>query len=151
MNDKLTIQIIPIAADQKLQWLPLWRGYQAFYKTDIPESVSDITWHRLFDPAEPMGAALAWNGDKAVGLVHHIQHRSCWTVGDYCYLQDLFVTDEARGLGIGRKLIEYVYAYAKGRGCSRVHWLTHETNTHAMQLYNNIADRSGFIQYRKLL
>ena len=98
-----------------------------------------------------MGGALAWADGKAIGLVHHIQHRSCWTVGDYCYLQDLFVTDEARGLGIGRKLIEYVYAYAKGRGCSRVHWLTHETNTHAMQLYNNIADRSGFIQYRKLL
>ena len=147
----MPIQIIPIAGDQKTQWLPLWRGYQAFYKADIPESVSDITWHRLLDAAEPMGAALAWNGDKAVGLVHHIQHRSCWTVGDYCYLQDLFVTDEARGLGIGRKLIEYVYAYAKAQGCSRVHWLTHETNTDAMKLYNNIADRSGFIQYRKLL
>ena len=133
------------------QWLPLWKGYQTFYKTDIPTEVSDITWQRLLDPAEPMGGALAWNGDKAVGLVHHIQHRSCWTVGDYCYLQDLFVTDEARGLGIGRKLIEYVYDGAKARGCSRVHWLTHETNTDAMKLYNNIADRSGFIQYRKLL
>ena len=151
MIETMPIQIIPIAADQKPQWLPLWRGYQAFYKADIPESVSDITWHRLLDAAEPMGAALAWNGDKAVGLVHHIQHRSCWTVGDYCYLQDLFVTNEARGLGIGRKLIEYVYAYANAKGCSRVHWLTHETNTDAMQLYNNIADRSGFIQYRKLL
>ena len=147
----MPIQIIPIAADQKPQLLPLWRGYQAFYKADIPEAVSDVTWARLLDPAEPMGGALAWNGDKTVGLVHHIQHRSCWTVGDYCYLQDLFVTDEARRLGIGRKLIEYVYASAKAKGCSRVHWLTHETNTDAMKLYNNIADRSGFIQYRKLL
>ena len=104
----MTIQISPLAADHKSQWLPLWRGYQAFYKTDIPTGVSDITWQRLLDPAEPMGGALAWNEDKAVGLVHHIQHRSCWTVGDYCYLQDLFVTDETRGLGIGRKLVSWV-------------------------------------------
>ena len=147
----MTIQISPPAADHKSQWLPLWRGYQAFYKTDIPTGVSDITWQRLLDPAEPMGGALAWADGKAIGLVHHIQHRSCWTADDYCYLQDLFVTDEARRLGIGRKLIEYVYASAKAKGCSRVHWLTHETNTDAMKLYNNIADRSGFIQYRKLL
>jgi GNAT superfamily N-acetyltransferase len=147
----MTIEIRAITADNKALWYPLWRGYQAFYKTDIAEAVSDVTWSRLLDPAEPMGAALAWDGDKAIGLVHHIQHRSCWTTGDYCYLQDLFVAEDARGHGVGRKLIEYVYAYAKSKGCSRVHWLTHESNTDAMELYNKIASRSGFLQYRQLL
>jgi GNAT superfamily N-acetyltransferase len=83
--------------------------------------------------------------------VHHIRHRSCWTIGDYVYLQDLFVSPEARGSGVGRKLIEYVYALARAAGCSRVHWLTHETNTDAMLLYDRIADRSGFVQYRRAL
>jgi GNAT superfamily N-acetyltransferase len=147
----MTIEIRAITSGNKAQWYSLWRGYQAFYKTDIAEAVSDMTWNRLLDPAEPMGAALAWDGDKAIGLVHHIQHRSCWTIGDYCYLQDLFVAEDARGCGVGRKLIEYVYAYAKSKGCSRVHWLTHESNTDAMELYNNIASRSGFLQYRQLL
>ena len=147
----MIIEIRPISAENKALWYPLWRGYQAFYKTDIAEAVSDVTWNRLLDPAEPMGAAMAWNGDEAVGLVHHIQHRSCWTTGDYCYLQDLFVSEKARGHGVGRKLIEYVYAYSKSKGCSRVHWLTHESNTDAMELYNKIASRSGFIQYRQLL
>ena len=145
------VKINAIAADQKAQWYPLWRGYQSFYKTDIAEAVSDVTWARLLDSAEPMGAAIAWEGNRAVGFVHHIQHRSCWTSGDYCYLQDLFVADDARGLGVGRKLIEYVYDFAKSQGCSRVHWLTHETNTDAMELYNKIAARSGFIQYRHIL
>jgi GNAT superfamily N-acetyltransferase len=147
----MTIEIRAITAGNKALWYPLWRGYQAFYKTDIAEAVSDITWNRLLDPAEPMGAAMAWDDNKAIGIVHHIQHRSCWTTGDYCYLQDLFVAEDARGHGIGRKLIEYVYAYAKSKGCSRVHWLTHECNTDAMELYNKIASRSGFIQYRQLL
>ena len=146
-----SIRIEKLKTTDKAQWYPLWRGYQKFYKVDIPETVSDVTWSRLLDSLEPMGGALAWDGDKAVGLVHHIEHRSCWTVGDYCYLQDLFVADELRGQGLGRKLIEYVYDYAKIKNCSRVHWLTHETNTDAMMLYDNIADRSGFVQYRKIL
>ena len=145
------IRILPLSDQQHAAWLPLWRDYQAFYKTDIPAEVSSVTWSRLLDPGEPMGAALAWDGPTAVGLVHHIRHRSCWTIGDYLYLQDLFVSPEVRGTGIGRKLIEYVYDLGRAEGCARVHWLTHETNTDAMLLYDRIAERSGFVQYRRAL
>jgi GNAT superfamily N-acetyltransferase len=132
-------------------WEPLWRGYQEFYHVDIPADVSNVTWSRLVDPDETMSGALMWAPDGALGLVHFIRHRSCWTVGDYCYLQDLFVSPQARGAGVGRKLIEHVYAEAARHGCSRVYWLTHETNKDAMLLYDRIAERSGFIQYRHLL
>jgi GNAT superfamily N-acetyltransferase len=98
-----------------------------------------------------MAGALAWSGATAVGLVHHIRHRSCWTTADYCYLQDLYVAPELRGTGVGRQLIEYVYASAREQGLNRVYWLTHETNLEAMRLYDRIAERSGFVQYRHLL
>ena len=140
----------PTAADHDA-WLPLWRGYQAFYQVDIPAATSAVTWQRLLDPAEPMHAMLAWQGGRAVGLVHWIYHRACWSVGDYCYLNDLFAEPDVRGTGVGRALIEHVYAAAGQAGCSRVYWLTHERNEVAMQLYDRIADRSGFIQYRKVL
>jgi len=130
-------------------WLPLWKSYQQFYKVDIPESVTLKTWARFLDPVEPVHAALATVDEQALGLVHSIYHRSTWTTGDHCYLQDLFVADDARGSGIGRALIEHVYAHAKRRGASRVHWLTHQSNHNAMRLYDRIADRSEFIQYRK--
>jgi len=132
-------------------WLPLWKGYQRFYEVDIPESVTLKTWARLLDPVEQMHAALAMVGEQAFGLVHSIDHRSTWTTDSYCYLQDLFVAHDARGSGIGRVLIEHVYADAKRRGVSRVYWLTHESNHDGMRLYDRIADRSGFIQYRKLI
>ena len=132
-------------------WLPLWRGYQAFYKTDIPHATTLTTWHRLLDPAEPMHVMLAEVAGEVVGFVHSIEHRSCWTSGNYMYLQDLFVKPGARGQGVGRRLIEHVYADAAARGCSRVWWLTHESNTDAMLLYDRIANRSGFLQYRKVL
>lgn len=133
------------------EWMELWQGYQEFYKTSIPDETSQQTWQRFLDPAEPMSAALATIDGKPVGLVHWIRHRSCWTISDYCYLQDLFVSPAARGTGLGRALIEHVYAEAEKAGCGRVYWLTHETNTDAMTLYDRIADKSGFVQYRKML
>jgi len=145
------IAIRPLRREDHAAGMPLWRGYQEFYKVDIAPEVTAVTFDRLLDPAEPMAGALAWQGERAVGMVHHIRHRSCWTVGDYCYLQDLFTAADIRGAGIGRKLIEYVYDIAKQQGCSRVYWLTHESNEVAMKLYDRIADKSGFIQYRRIL
>ena len=133
------------------QWLSLWQGYQAFYKTAMTDWVTSKTWARFLDPGEPMHCAVADLEGKLVGMVHYIYHRSCWTEGDYVYLQDLFAAPDVRGQGIGRALIEHVYATAAKAEASRVWWLTHESNTQAMQLYDRIADKSGFVQYRKLL
>jgi len=145
------VMVRAATADDFDAWLPLWRGYQTFYKTDIPHATTLVTWQRLLDPAEPMHVALAETGGRVAGLVHYIEHRSCWTAGNYMYLQDLFVDPAVRGAGLGRRLIEHVYREAAARGCSRVWWLTHESNTDAMQLYDRIAVKSGFVQYRKLL
>jgi GNAT superfamily N-acetyltransferase len=130
-------------------WYPLWRAYQEFYRADIPEQVSKITWHRLLDPQEVMFGAVAMCEERAVGIAHWLLHRSCWTIEDYCYLQDLFVERDQRTRGIGRGLIEHVESFARQAKCARVYWLTHETNTNAMMLYNRVAQRSGFIQYCK--
>lgn len=146
-----SLQIRPISAADHAAWLPLWQGYQRFYNAELAAPISALTWQRFLEPSEPMFAALAWQGEVAVGLVHGIFHRSCWTSGDYCYLQDLFVNAEVRGAGVGRQLIEYVYAHAQACGANRVHWLTQEDNAQARLLYERIAERSGFIQYRHLL
>jgi GNAT superfamily N-acetyltransferase len=145
-----TLTIRAVTDADHAAWLPLWQGYQRFYKAVISEETTAVTWQRFLDRAEPINAALAWQDGKAVGLVHFIYHRSTWTLGNYCYLQDLYVAEGIRGGGIGRQLIEHVYTEAAAAGASRVYWLTHETNTDAMHLYDKVADRSGFVQYRKL-
>jgi GNAT superfamily N-acetyltransferase len=146
----MKIDIRPVGIEERAAWEPLWKGYLDFYKTSVPNEVYDTTWVRLHDPAEPMGLLGAYVDGRLLGIVHFIYHRSCWTVGNYCYLQDLFVAEDARKLGLGRALIEAVYKEARAAGASRVHWLTHETNTTARALYDTLADRPGFIQYRKL-
>ena len=144
-------EIAPLAQTDFDDWLPLWRGYQTFYKVDIPEATTQLTFARLTGGREPMGGFVARDEGRAIGIVHWIAHRSCWTTGDYCYLQDLYVAEGVRGGGRGRKLIEAVYELARSRGCARVYWLTHETNDAAMALYDRIATRSGFLQYVKRL
>lgn len=132
-------------------WGELWLGYQAFYEVTIPAATTRVTWRRLLDPHEPAFGAIAEEGDRPVGLVHWVFHRSTWSVNDYCYLQDLFVASDARKHGAGRALIEHVYGVARAAGCARVYWLTHESNAVAIRLYDALADRSGFIQYRQLI
>jgi GNAT superfamily N-acetyltransferase len=133
-------------------WLPLWQGYLTFYKASVPDSTTALTFERLTGGAEPMGGFIARDdAGRAVGTVHWIFHRSTWTPGNYCYLQDLFVASDVRNGGVGRQLIDAVYQHAAAHGCSRVYWLTHETNETAIKLYDKVADRSGFIQYRKML
>ena len=145
------IDIRQVTAGDHAAWLPLWQAYLRFYKTELPEAVTQSTWLRMLDPNEPTHAALAWADNKAVGMVHFIYHRSNWAIENACYLQDLLVVPETRGTGVGRQLIEFVYATAKADGCNKVHWLTHETNATAIQLYERIAERPGFIQFRKAL
>jgi GNAT superfamily N-acetyltransferase len=144
------IAIRPLRLDERVAWEPLWKGYLHFYRITAPQETYDATWARLHDPNEPMWLLEGYVDGKLLGIVHYIYHRSCWTIGDYCYLQDLFVAEGARKLGLGRALIEAVYEAARAAGASRVHWLTHETNAVARSLYDTLADRPGFIQYRKL-
>jgi GNAT superfamily N-acetyltransferase len=137
------------------QWKPLWDGYNAFYgrkgATALPDEITIITWSRFFDSYEPVHALIAEQAGQVVGLVHFLFHRSTISIQPTCYLQDLFTIATARGKGIGRALIQEVYRRAADAGCARVYWLTHETNATAMKLYDGVAEKSGFIVYRKNL
>ena len=149
--DQVSTSIRPLSLAHFEKWLPLWRSYQTFYQASIPGEVTRESFRRMLDNAEPACGAMAFQGENPVGLVHWIYHRSNWTIGDYCYLQDLYVSEQSRGIGVGRLLIEHVYAEARKVGCSRVYWLTHEKNATAMLLYDRVAERSGFVQYKKSL
>jgi GNAT superfamily N-acetyltransferase len=153
LNGKFLIR--PIEQRDFAQWKPLWDGYNAFYErkgdTALPNSITNTTWARFFDGCEPMHALVAEEAGQLLGLVHFIFHRSTIALGPNCYLQDLFTVESARGRGIGRALIEEVYRYAQDAGSSRVYWSTHKTNSTAMRLYDQVAEESGFLQYRKAL
>jgi GNAT superfamily N-acetyltransferase len=149
------ILVRPVRRDDFDAWRVLWDGYNAFYgrsgSTALSAETTAVTWARFFDGYEPMNAMVADSSGALLGLVHYIYHRSTIHRGPVCYLQDLFTVEAARGRGIGRALIERVYDEAKAAGSTRVYWNTHETNTAAMRLYDQVATKSGFLVYRREL
>jgi GNAT superfamily N-acetyltransferase len=147
--------IRPVTKADFSSWLPLWDGYNTFYgrtgPTALPTEITQSTWARFFDAYEPMHALVAESDGRLVGLAHYLFHRSTIQLEPSCYLQDLYTHESARGAGVGRKLIDAVCRCAADAGSPRVYWHTHEANATAMQLYDKVADKSGFVVYRKML
>jgi len=138
-----------LQGDDEAQWRALWTEYLDFDGSTLDSTIHDRTWARLLKEGDPMHGALALAGGEAVGFVHYIFHPSTWSLGDSCYLQDLFVAPKARGKGYGRALITHVCAEAATVGSSRVYWQTQADNATAIALYEKVAERSGYIQFRK--
>jgi GNAT superfamily N-acetyltransferase len=153
MSGELSVRFV--VREDYQQWLPLWDGYNAFYgrsgATALAPEITRMTWARFFDAYEPMHGLVAESDGQLLGLTHYLFHRSTTAIEPVCYLQDLFTSNAARGRGIGRALINRVYEQARLAGSSRVYWQTHQTNLTAMQLYDKVAERSGFVVYRNLL
>lgn len=149
----MPVEVRPLTGADHPAWLELWRGYLAFYEVDIPEAITALTWARLLDPAESLYGAVAVEPGRArpIGLTHWLVHRSTWADVGYAYLEDLFVAEDARGLGAGEALIAHVRDAARAFGCAKLYWLTRETNARARALYDRVAERTGFIQYQILL
>ena len=132
----------------RAQWTPLWRAYLVFYCAQWSDDVANATFARIFDPLEPVDALVAERDGELIGFTHYLFQRSTWLLNSQCYLQDLYVGEATRGGGVGRALIAAVVDAAKEAGAARVFWNTHETNAVARRLYDAVAERSGFIQYR---
>lgn len=156
MTQRLAVVVRSLERRDHAAWRSLWEAYNLFYErvgeAAIPDAVTDLTWERFFDPAEPVFALVAEADDGSgslLGLTHYLLQRTTAARGDLCYLEDLFTVEPARGQGVGRALIEAVVVSARSRGCSSVYWQTHENNTTARRLYHQVAQRTGFLVYQR--
>lgn len=146
-----SVVIRPLVAADRAGWAPLWDGYNAFYGrvggTALPPAITERTWQRFLDAGEPVHALVAEHEGRLVGLAHYLFHRSTTRLNDVCYLQDLFTDPFLRGRGVGRQLIEAVYAASLAAGSTRVYWQTQVGNAAGRALYDKLAAHHGFIVY----
>ena len=150
MTKTATVQIRPLRASDRAEWARLWTAYLAFYDTTLPEEVYDTYFERLLggDPQDFNGLIAEVDG-RPVGLTHYLFHRHGWKVENVCYLQDLYADPEVRGTGVGRALIEAVYAAADAAGAPTVYWNTQDFNHTARQLYDRVAVLTPFLKYQR--
>jgi len=146
----MSIAIRPLEEADRTRWEVLFNAYIRFYEAHVPPDVIALNWQRLLGREDGfLGLAAADENGRLVGIAHALFHRSTWSPMFYCYLEDLFVDPGARGVGVGRALIEAVYAEADAKGCTRTYWATKSDNATARRLYDGLATLSPFIQYRR--
>ena len=132
------------------EWRILWTGYLDFYESTVPEAVYRSTFDRFFIDAPYEPRCLVAEQDGAlIGIVHYMAHRHCWKLGDVCYLQDLFASPSVRGTGVGRALIEAVYAEADKQGWENDYWMTQHFNETGRRLYDRVGALTPFIKYQR--
>jgi len=149
------VQIVAAEKGDWANWLPLWQDYLTFYKQSLSDDITRLTFERALDDGVPLylllakSESIAPSENEILGFSFFVLHPSTWARSGYCYLEDLFVADAARGQGVGRNLIEAVAASAKTLGAERLYWVTDASNTKAQSLYATLAEKTDFIQYRR--
>lgn len=147
----MSVRVRRLQEKDEAAWLSLFKGYIEFYKATLTDEVIEGTWQRLMAGESDFHIALVAvdAADHPMGLAHVLFHRSTWSPTQYCYLEDLFVDPKQRLKGIGRALIEATYKEADARKCTRTYWATQEFNYRGRALYDQVATKSPFIQYRR--
>lgn len=139
--------IRPIQPTDRQQWEPLWQGYLKFYETSLTIERTELTWGRFFEANHVFQATVAVVDGAVVGIAHAMMRPSTWELVGEMYLEDLFVTESARGKGVARALINHVKELGLAQGAEGLYWQTREGNSTARALYDSMATKNDYVQY----
>ena len=119
----------------------LLAAFRAFYGADEPSEEEMLAVVRRLIETPDTEYLLA--GDPPAGIAQIRFRPSVWTGADDCWVEDVFVESEARGKGLGRRLIEGCVERARRRGCHRIQLDANERNEGALALYRSLGFKSG--------
>lgn len=147
----MSVTVRRVGPEDRAAWERLFRGYVTFYQASVSDDQVACTWQRLLagEAGFHIGLVACAADGTVIGIAHVLFHASTWSPTCYCYLEDLFVDPDARVKGIGRALMDATYREADARGATRTYWTTQEFNTPARALYDQMAKKSVFVQYRR--
>jgi len=95
--------------------------------------------HEALFGARPVAEAVIAERDGApLGMALFFHNFSTWTGLKGLYLEDLYVTPEARGSGIGAALLRHLAGIAVDRGCTRFEWAVLDWNERAIEFYRSM-------------
>ena len=144
-----TVEIAPIGAEEFEELLPLIAAYQRFYEVEaIDEERNRAFFRRFLAPSDDGLLLGARSGDRLVGYACLYWHFSSLEAVETVLMNDLFVTEDLRGRGVGRALIEASAEVAHERGAPFLEWSTAPDNATAQRLYDSTgAEHSEWLSY----
>ena len=101
-------------------------------------ATEELLHEALFSTPPAAEALIAERSGDAVGMALFFHNFSTWTGWRGLYLEDLYVTPEARGSGTGTALLKRLARIAKERGCARFEWSVLTWNTPAIDFYRSL-------------
>lgn len=141
-----------LTAVDRERWEPLWGTYMDFYRRTLAPEVIDLAFRRLCAREAGMfGLVAEVGGEGIVGFAHCVTHRSTWSEGGKCYLEDLYVDPASRGQGVAETLIEAAKARAREAEAARLYWLTQPYNGAARSLYDQVGHLVSRVVYESEL
>lgn len=143
----MAIEIRPVKPEDRAQWDVLYAGYAEFYGVEQTADMRDTVWSWLMNAAHGSNGFVAVSEDRLIGLTHYRPYVSCLKAVTNCFLDDLYVSPDARGTGAARALIDAVAEAARTNGWGVVRWITADDNYRARGLYDQMATRTIWITY----
>lgn len=132
----MTTQIRPANSADVPLILQLVRDLAAFERErDKVIATEPMLFEALFGPHPAAEAVIAELDGTPVGMALFFHNFSTWTGWRGLYLEDLYVTPEARGAGVGKALLQHLAALAVERGCTRFEWSVLDWNEKAIRFY----------------
>jgi GNAT superfamily N-acetyltransferase len=130
----------PAVFDEAEAVADLLVAFRDHYGRDWPSANAFLaTVERLMEQGAAEFLLAAPDADSPPAGVCQLRFRlSVWTAADDCWLEDLFVREDARGTGVGRALAQAAVARAEERGCRRIELDADDANTPAIRLYESL-------------
>ncbi|WP_236728536.1 GNAT family N-acetyltransferase [Mycolicibacterium obuense] len=129
--------------------MPLMRGYCDFYRVDPDDADLTAMMRALIaDPREGLQLIARDEAGAAVGFATVFWTWQTLYAARVGVLNDLFVTEQTRGTGAGRALIDRCLQLCRERGAQKLVWETAPDNVTAQRLYDGIgAEKSSWLTY----
>jgi len=141
------VVVRPVTTTDQTRWKELFRGYREFYRLPESEDVVSRVWGWLMDPEHECQALVAESNGIVVafGNYRRFARPSTGSVG--LWLDDLFTSEQARGQGVARAIINELAQLTGVQGASVLRWITAQDNLQAQALYDQVATRTSWVIY----
>ncbi|MBL8893346.1 MAG: GNAT family N-acetyltransferase [Rhizobiales bacterium] len=144
------LTVARVTAADRADWQRLWQAWQDHMEGAVPAAVTTASWDLMMREDSGLTALIARTANGgAIGFANVSTTTFAWTGGPTLFLQDLFVTDEARGAGVGEALLKGVYDLADEIGASQVFWMVDEDDARLQGFYARHGIRTPYLRYMR--
>ncbi|WP_022885245.1 GNAT family N-acetyltransferase [Glaciibacter superstes] len=144
----MSVQVRPLGDKDFFSWLGLFEGYSEFYQSELTDEKALRVWSWIIDKNHGLDGAVAVNDDGDLIGFTLFREVPRTLSGDHgLFVDDLFVTPDARGTGAGRALLDYAREHAKKHGLGGIQLITAADNETAQVLYDQAGTRTDWVTY----